>query len=413
MNRIIVGLAIAAVLIAAVWIFAPVGLSSFTSRGASTVAELAIAPKSLSFTVDATGTLRATSVQNFGAPPEFNNYWQFQIVSMTTEGKNVKKDDLLIKFDAQKIRDDLQRFQNELDQAIKELEKTKVQIDLERQELVARLANSENKHAKFKLKHEGSSALVVSSRDVELDRLALEQARRETAALKDRIEWHRKSSEATYNIIASKKARAENKVNEIKKGIEGFDVKADRDGVVVYKLKWNGERFQVGENSWSGQPIMEIPDLNTILAEVFVPEVDIGKVKVGQRAEITIDALTGKTYTGKVKSIGTLVRPKAYDIQNKILEVQVALDKLDISTMRPSMSIKGKIETGSLSNVIAVPLKAVRNTAEGARVKVKTETGWRDQKVKLGESNGSDVVITEGLASGESIAVDFAKAEKR
>src|SRR5688572_11234796 len=179
-KRMIVGLVLAVALIAAAWLFVPVGLSSFAARGTSTIAELAIAPKSLSFTVDATGTLRATSVQNFGAPPEFNNYWQFQIVSMTTEGKNVQKDDLLIKFDAQKIRDDLQRFQNELDQAVKELEKTKVQIDLERQELVARLANSENKHAKFKLKHEGSSAFIESSRAVELDRLALEQARRET-----------------------------------------------------------------------------------------------------------------------------------------------------------------------------------------------------------------------------------------
>ena len=47
------------------------------------------------------------------------------------------------------------------------------------------------------------------------------------------------------------------------------------DGVVVYKVKWNGERYRVGENVWSGMPIIEIPELNTILAEALVPEVDI------------------------------------------------------------------------------------------------------------------------------------------
>jgi RND family efflux transporter MFP subunit len=383
---------------------------SLLARAGSSDDEITMGPRSMTFRVEATGLLKATSVQNFGGPPAVRNYWQFQIVSMAAEGKNVKKDDLLIMFDAARLRDDLQRFQNELDQATKELEKTRVQIDLERQDLASRLAAAENNYEKLKLKQAKVEAIEAVN-DIENDRLAFEQARREVEALKEKIEWHRQSSDAAYKIIVSKKTRAENKVNEIQKGMERFQAKADRDGVVVYKTKWNGERFQIGENVWSGQPIMEIPDLNTILAEAFVPEVDIGKVKTGQRAEVTIDAFPGRSFPGTVKNIGTLVRPKAWDIPNKVLDVQVALDQLDTSIMRPAMSVKVKIEIGSINDCLAVPLKAVLITADGAKVKVKTDAGWREQQVKLGESNGTEIVITEGLAAGDRVAADFSKAK--
>jgi multidrug resistance efflux pump len=157
-------------------------------------------------------------------------------------------------------------------------------------------------------------------------------------------------------------------------------------------------------------PVIEIPELSTILAEALVPEVDIGKVKIGQHAEVSIDAFPGRSFAGSVKSIGTLVRPKAWDIPNKVLDVQIALDQLDVTVMRPAMSIRVKVETNSIADCFAVPLKSVLTTADGAVVKVRSDTGWRLQKVKMGDSNGTDIVVTEGLNPGDRVAADFLKA---
>ncbi len=385
------------------------GFSAMLPKSAAAVDDLVIAPRSMSFSVDATGTLRAASVRNFSAPPPFEQYWQFQLVSMAPEGGNVKSGDVLVSFDAQKVREDLQRYMSELDQANKELEKTKVSIDLEREELSSKLAEAENKFEKLKLK-QGAGSEIEASNVIAKDNLAVEQGRREVQALRERMEWHKKSSEAAYNIILSRKSRAENRVNSIRKGMEGFQAKSDRDGVVVYKVKWNGERYRVGETVWSGMPVIELPELNTILAEALVPEVDIGKVKIGQHADVSIDAFPGRSFAGTVKSIGTLVRPKAWDIQNKVLDVQIALDQLDVSVMRPAMSVRVKIETNAIADCAAVPLKAVLTTSEGAMVKVRSDTGWRQQKVKLGDSNGTDIVVVEGLNSGDRVAADFLKA---
>ena len=410
MRRLAVAVVILATLAGAFFLFKSSALSKILAKSGDSGDELEIVSRTMTFGVDASGTLRATSVRNFSGPPSFGDYWQFQIVSMAPEGQNVKSGDLLVTFDAQKVQQDLQSLRSELDQAMKELEKTQVSIDLERQELSAKLATAENNYEKCKLK-QGVSSDIEASSVIEKDGLDLEQARREVAALKERLDWHAKSSQATYNIILSRKARAQNKVDAIQKGIEGFQAKADRDGVVVYKVKWNGERYRVGENIWSGEPIMEIPDLNTILAEALVPEVDIGKIRIGQRAELTIDAFPGRSFSGIVKSFGVLVHPKSWDIPNKVLDVQIALDQLDTAVMRPAMSIKVKIETGSTEECIAVPLKAVLTTAERTVVKVKGDTGWREQPVKLGDSNGTDIVVTEGLKPGYRIAANFLRAK--
>jgi HlyD family secretion protein len=408
-RRTAVGLIILSASIVGISLSRSGALSALLPKNAASVDDLVIAPRSMSFWVDATGTLRAASVRNFSAPAPFEEYWQFQLVSMAPEGGNVKSGDVLVSFDAQKVREDLQRYMSELDQANKELEKTKVSIDLEREELSSKLADAENKFEKLKLK-QGAGADIEASNVIEKDNLAVEQARREVQALKERMDWHKKSSEAAYNIILSRKSRAENRVNAIQKGMEGFQAKSDRDGVVVYKVKWNGERYRVGETVWSGMPVIELPDLNTILAEALVPEVDIGKVKIGQHAEVSIDAFPGRSFAGTVKSIGTLVRPKAWDIQNKVLDVQIALEQLDVSVMRPAMSVRVKIETNAIADCAAVPLKAVLTTSEGAMVKVRSDNGWRQRRVKLGDSNGTDIVVVEGVNSGDRVAADFLKA---
>ena len=218
-KRIVIVSGILAALAAGSLFFIP---SRFLAASGATAEDIVIAPRSISFVIQSAGTLKATSVQNFGGPAGFGNYWQWQIVSMIQEGKNVKKGDMLLNFDTQKIMMDLMQFQNELEQAKKELEKTKVQIDLEDTELKAKLAAAQNKYEDFKLKNATNNSNVMAVGQIEEDKLGLEQARQEVAALTEQIEWHKKSSDATYNIIASKKARAENKVNDIKSRIEGF-----------------------------------------------------------------------------------------------------------------------------------------------------------------------------------------------
>ncbi|KAF0247248.1 MAG: membrane-fusion protein [bacterium] len=218
---------------------------SASSQAKTTVEEILIVPKNIKFSIDTNGVLKAESVQNFGGPPAFENQWQFKISNMMAEGKVVKKGDLLINFDAQGIFEQLQQVQNELDQAKKQEEKMKVQISLQEQEISGKLADLQHKYETLKLKQQ-TNTQIANSITIEKDRLAIEQAEQEVKAITEKLDWYKKSSEASYNVVVSQKARAENKVNKIQAGIAQLQTQADREGVVVYKTRWNGEKFQIG-----------------------------------------------------------------------------------------------------------------------------------------------------------------------
>ena len=102
-RRLLISFIVIASIAVGAFLFSPSGQSRWQSlfpKVAATGDEFTVASRTLAFSVNATGVLRATSLQNFGAPPEFGNYWQFQIVSLAAEGKQVKSGDPLIGFDA-------------------------------------------------------------------------------------------------------------------------------------------------------------------------------------------------------------------------------------------------------------------------------------------------------------------------
>ena len=65
---------------------------------------------------------------------------------------------------------------------------------------------------------------------------------------------------------------------------------------------------------------MEIPDLSTLRAKVLVDEVDAGKVKVGQDAQVMVDAVQGRVFAGKVSYISAILKQAAYDRPQKVVE---------------------------------------------------------------------------------------------
>ena len=95
-KRTAVALIVLAALIAGFSFLRSGAFSAVLPKSGAAADEIVVAPRAMSFWVDATGTLRASSVRNFSAPPPFGEYWQFQIVSLAPEGGNVKSGDALI-----------------------------------------------------------------------------------------------------------------------------------------------------------------------------------------------------------------------------------------------------------------------------------------------------------------------------
>lgn len=143
---------------------------------------------------------------------------------------------------------------------------------------------------------------------------------------------------------------------------------APYDGVVTNLPVREGETVVMGIQNAPGSTLMTIADMSIITAEVKVDETDIVNVRLGQPAEVTIDAIPKKIFHGAVSEIGdnAIVRSSGVSTSQqatasaeaKDFKVVVNLQDAPMD-LRPGLSTTAKITTATRSNAVAVPIQAL------------------------------------------------------
>jgi HlyD family secretion protein len=140
------------------------------------------------------------------------------------------------------------------------------------------------------------------------------------------------------------------------------------DGVVTNLPVREGETVVIGIQNAQGSTLMTIADMSVITAEVKVDETDIVNVRLGQPAEVTIDAIPNKTFHGTVSEIGdnAMVRSSGVSTSTQTSTSEEAKDfKVVVNLtdapndLRPGLSTTAKITTATRSNALAVPIQAL------------------------------------------------------
>ena len=154
------------------------------------------------------------------------------------------------------------------------------------------------------------------------------------------------------------------------------------DGVVTNLPVRVGETVVPGIQNSAASTIMTIADMSLITAEVKVDETDIVNVKLGQTADVTIDAIPNKTFKGHVieigntailRSTGVAASQSAISSQEaKDFKVVVALDNPP-DEIRPGLSCTAKITTATRQNVLTIPIQALT---------VRQRANWKPKPAK-------------------------------
>jgi multidrug efflux pump subunit AcrA (membrane-fusion protein) len=146
---------------------------------------------------------------------------------------------------------------------------------------------------------------------------------------------------------------------------------------------------------------------NKMEAKCFVLEKDAGELKTDQPVTVTLDPFPGQEFTGKVKTIDNLARPIDQGSPVKYFQVIVSLDKTEPELMKPGVKLKAQIRAGEMKSVIVVPRSAVVKKDSDLAVYVRKSHGqFEPVKVKLGQGDLIQVVVTEGLQAGQSLALN-------
>ena len=150
----------------------------------------------------------------------------------------------------------------------------------------------------------------------------------------------------------------------------------------------------------SNQTIASIITGNATAVSVSVAEVDAPQIKVGQNATITFDALSGKTFTGKVMGINTT---GAVTSGVTTYPTIIQLDDTSDKSIFPNMSATANIITKVDDNVLLVPSAAVQTVGTVSTVKVMKNGQVSTVSVVVGDTSNAQTVITSGLSEGDTV----------
>ncbi|GBC94718.1 Macrolide export protein MacA [bacterium HR16] len=298
-----------------------------------------------------------------------------------------------------------------LQQAEQRLQTLEEQLRLQRAE-----AESRVKQAKATLDQARAQAKrdELKLKEVETARAALEDARmRLKLAEANRVQLPVREKEVLQAQAAVEQLQSA--LKEARTRLADTTIRAPMSGVVTQRYIESGELVTSGVATFSsGMPLVQIADLSRMRIKLQVNEVDIGKVKVGQKVEIRLDALRDEVFEGRVRKVApasSVTQQGAPGGAVIKFPVEVEIEKPD-PRMKPGMSAKCRIIVERRQNVLRLPKEALQFVDAGtARVSVvhrevangKTVDKNETRTVKTGLRGDAFVEILSGLKEGEKV----------
>jgi len=190
-----------------------------------------------------------------------------------------------------------------------------------------------------------------------------EATKAQVAAAETAIARSEKSLEAARRRIAQAQALSV-RVQDV---LSKTRITAPMDGLVSRLQVREGEMVVMGIQNQPGTTLMTISDLSSINAEVKVAEADVVQVRVGQPARVTLEAIPGKDFQGKVVEVGSSALPVVgTGAAAREFKVVVKLEQPD-SVLRPGLTSDAEVLVNEKPGAVTAPLQAVvlRSTPEG------------------------------------------------
>jgi RND family efflux transporter MFP subunit len=331
--------------------------------------------------------------------------WQMKILDLTQDGKNVKKGEFIIQLDASQIMSGMREEQQEFEREMADLNNAKI-------DSAVTLTNK---------REEIKNALL----DLEYNKIDLEQSIYESEAYQRKVQMSYQKAE---NLIEKKrrdylleqnklKMRVRRSADEVEKSKEKIDkfqqalaaarITAPEDGIVIFGKSWDGKKYSKDDDVSTYEfapPIATLPDMSQVISEIYVKEIDIAKIKVGDSVRVSFDALQGTVIKGSIKTIAR-VGESHKDFDMKVFKVIIHLDHTN-EGLKPAMTSNNDIVLANSDNVISVPLNSVFKENGTKYVYLKTPDSIKKQEIKTGFENEQFVLVEEGLKEGDLVLLE-------
>jgi HlyD family secretion protein len=346
-----------------------------TQKNVVTVQTGKVVKQDIASTVTASGEIRPKNFVNVGANAGGRITHLF-----VKEGQHVKKGQVLAQLESVQSAADVEQMKATLAAS----QTDAVASDAALKTALAQSVSSKASLAQAKVDYERSQNLyqnqLIAKQDYDVKKAAYEVAQAVASQDVARVEQSRANLDSAQGHVKMNRAQLVH-VNDV---FSKTTYPAPYDGVVTSLPVHEGESVVPGIQNALGSTLMTVADMSIITAEVRVDETDIVNVRLGQSAEVTIDAIPGQTFKGKVTEIGdnAIVRSTGVSTSQSTTSSQEAKDFKVVITLdnppdnlRPGLSATAKVTTGSEHNTLTIPIQALtmreKNDLEAQDTKTK------------------------------------------
>jgi HlyD family secretion protein len=338
--------------------------------------------------VTASGEIKPKNYINIGA----NQLGPLSKI-LVKEGDPVKKGQLLAQVDSVDAGADVRAQRAGLNAALADSNAGEADVNAQDQNLAALQADIEKdkadveqRLADYQRAQELFKSQLMARQDFDAKKAAYDASIATVRGAEGRVAQAKAQREATAAQLSSaqkKVAQQEAMLSKMNTVYDKYNAYAPLDGMVTNLPVRVGETVVPGIQSSTASTIMTIADMSEITAEVHVDETDIVSVALGQMADVTIDAIPGRSFHGKVTEIGdtALVRSTGVAASQSQTSTQEAKDfkvviALDVpeKRIRPGLSCTAKITTATRRDALTIPIQALTIRQKGDLVQHKPGT---------------------------------------
>ncbi len=331
--------------------------------------------------------------------------WALKILDIVEEGKIVEKGDHVATLDPTEVVEKLKDVAQQLDGYYNSLENAKLDSSLTLSAARESIQKAKDRVLDMEIKLQQST---YESKAVQRQsNLELEQANRSLAKTKRDLEKQRRKMKVSINRNLQKIEKYEGRKKLYLQLQRELDIKSPANGMIVYGFGYQG-KVRVGVRVGRYAPLIAtLPDLSSLISEMYVKEVNIAKIAVGNKVRITIDAFPDKKFTGEIIKIANIGQEIPGEYQNGF-KVEVRLDPFHVDLL-PSMTTTNVVVTGLWEDALMIPKKAVYGNDSLRYVMKKSRLNSVKQEVEIGGENDEFFRIISGLEEGDVVLLEDTK----
>ena len=353
--------------------------------------------------VEVAGEMKALDSMRI-SPPPISGVWNYKIAMMAEEGSVAEEGQPVLMLDTTELKQRLDAKQAERDAAATQLQMKVASAKMAREDEGLGLAEAQAELRKAKLKADAPEG-ITAVLELQKSQLDLELARKKVEFQNAKSKAAARRDNSDVGRWRSKRDRAQQRVEEITRSIEAMNVLAPRQGTVIYTTSWQGEKKNVGDTAWRGEPVMSLASLDQMEGDGEVDEVDVSRVREGQAVSLRLDAQADMEIRGRIIEISPTVRRASPENPLKVARVRIALEPQDAVKLRPGMRFRGTVESERIEGALLLPLEAVMPTPEGPMVFRKDGLSTEELPVRLGRRTATQVEVLGGLEEGDEVVL--------